>query len=67
MRRDSNKVKRDVCWWLINWNMEDHVLRHKSDGVNSAFFLNGMDELVNSRHCVRERLSVREVENQEDT
>ena len=46
--------------------MEDAVLRHKSDGANSAFWLNGMDELVNRRDWVRERLSVREVENQED-
>ena len=47
--------------------MEDAVLRHKSDCANSAFWLNGMDELVNRRDWVRERLSVREVENQEDT
>ena len=67
MTRDSTKVKREVCWWCINWNMEDDVLRHKSDGANSAFCLNGMDELVNRRDWVRERLSVREVENQEDT
>ena len=46
--------------------MEEDALRHKSDGANSAFWLNGIDEPVNRRDWVRERLSVREVENQED-
>ena len=50
--------------------MKDYVLRHKSDVAKitlAAFCLNGMDELVNRRDWVREPLSVREVENQEDT
>ena len=46
MTRYSNKVKREVCWWWISWNMEDDVVRHMSDGANSAFCLNGTDEPV---------------------